>query len=110
MALLSVFPCDDGRFVNRQETRGGEVFGLPNCLPVSILTRHFSRLGGARWKPSMPIAHLLGTAAVFGLVVAGLALQIEIGRINRDPHSELNQLSAEVDAGRWIRSHTDANT
>jgi hypothetical protein len=77
--------------------------------PVSILTRHFSSLR-ARWKRSLPVAQLLGTTAVISLVAAGLALQIEIGRINRDPHSELNQLSAEVDAGRWIRSHTDANT
>jgi hypothetical protein len=67
--------------------------------PVSRFSRHYSRVSGVSWILSLPIPHLLGFAAVSGLVVAGLALQIEIG-------SNPNQFSADPDAAKWIRSHT----
>jgi hypothetical protein len=77
--------------------------------PASAFGRLCSMLGRARRITSSPVVALLGTMAFVGLLLAGLVLQIRIGSINRDPDSDINQLSSDAEAGKWIRSHVRAD-
>jgi hypothetical protein len=83
--------------------------GIGWLAPASTFRRLCSMLGRALRVPLLPITQLLGITAFVGLILAGLVLQIENGPINRDPRSDINRLSADAEAGKWIRSHTDAN-
>jgi hypothetical protein len=83
--------------------------GTDWLTPASTLGRLCSILARALRVISSPVAALLGIIAFVGLILAGLVLQIENGPTNRDPRSGINQLSPDAVAGKWIRSHTDAN-
>ena len=77
--------------------------------PTATFGRLCSMLGRALRVTSLPVAALLGIIAFVGLILAGLVIQIENCSINRDPRSNVNQLSQDAEAGKWIRSHIDAN-
>lgn len=77
--------------------------------PLSALRRQRSTTGGALRTTLLPITQLLGVIAAVGLIVAGIVLQIQIGRDNLDPRSSVNNLSPDAEAGKWIHSHTDSN-
>ena len=77
--------------------------------PTSTFGRLGSMLGRALRVTSSPVAALLGIIAFVGLILAGLVIQIENCSINRDRRSNVNQLSQDAEAGKWIRSHIDAN-
>src|SRR3981081_2326283 len=77
--------------------------------PTSTFGRLGSMLGRALRVTSSPVAALLGIIAFVGLILAGLVIQIENCSITRDRRSDVNQVSEDAEAGKWIRSHIDAN-
>jgi hypothetical protein len=77
--------------------------------PVTLLRGRVWTISGQK-RSLMRIAQPLGLVAVTVLVLIGLKRQVAIGRVNLDLNSTVNRLSADAEAGEWIRSHTDPNS
>jgi hypothetical protein len=76
---------------------------------ASALLRWWPKPIGALRTSPMRISQILGIAVVAGLLVLGLRMQVKMGRANLDLNSPANRLSADAEAGAWIRSHTCPN-
>jgi len=75
--------------------------------PASALWRRYFPQTGALHISPRRTGQLLSILAVPSLILMGLAIQFTRGRSNLDPNSDSNRLGADVQAGEWIRSHTD---
>jgi hypothetical protein len=76
---------------------------------VAAFLRWCSRPSAALRMSPMRISRVLGAVVFAGLVVVGFVMQLKIGRANLDLYSSANRLSADAEAGEWVRSHTDRN-
>jgi hypothetical protein len=76
--------------------------------PVSSLFSLFSRPIGSLGDDPLRILRLLGIALLVGLIGKGLQTQLLVGRANLDVYSDTNRSPADVEAGAWVRLHTDA--
>jgi hypothetical protein len=74
----------------------------------AVLRWCFRPIGVLRIDP-LRAPKLLGLAILACLIVGRLTTQLEIGRSNLDLSSATNRLSADAEAGAWVRSHTDPN-
>ena len=75
--------------------------------PASMLWRRWSDQTSDLQMSSLRIVRLFGMLAVPALIIWGLTIQFKIGRSNLDLNSEINCPGPDVQAGEWIRSHTD---
>jgi hypothetical protein len=75
--------------------------------PATALRRGYSQQIGARQMNPQRIVQLVGMSAVPGLIVVGLMIQLARGHFDLDLDSEINCPGPDVEAGEWIRSHTD---
>jgi 4-amino-4-deoxy-L-arabinose transferase-like glycosyltransferase len=75
--------------------------------PVSAFLRGWLRPIGSLPINRLRISQVAGIVLVAGFVVMGLATQVKISEANVDLNSKTNRLPPEVEAGLWIRTHTD---
>jgi hypothetical protein len=73
----------------------------------ALLHRCFSRVSPLAALGIAKAFGALAVIAVSALMVQGFAGQMQIALANVDPHSTVNQLTPDAEAGIWIRSHTD---
>jgi hypothetical protein len=52
---------------------------------------------------------VLSVILVFFVVVAGLGIELKIGRANVDLNSAINRLTPDAEAGEWLGSQSEAN-
>jgi hypothetical protein len=76
---------------------------------TAVLLRRYSVPIRALQIRPVCILQLLGIIVVVSMIVAGLTMQLKIGRANLDLNSETNRLSPDAEAALWIRSHTNTN-
>jgi hypothetical protein len=76
---------------------------------ASTVWRTYAMSIGALRIDVLRILQLLAVVIVTALIGAGVRMQLEIGRANVDLKSATNRLPPDVEAGEWIRSHTDTN-
>jgi hypothetical protein len=77
--------------------------------PVAGFRNWFSRRTDALGTRARVVAQVLGGGLVAGLIVMGVAEQLQMRRDNLDLASPQHHLTRDVEAALWVRDHTPPN-